>query len=118
MATAITKDTETGTSGAVTVKVGADTYNNSLGVEGCATTFTIAAVVTGSTPTGTLAITYTMCSHKAGTYFTPTGGGTIVSGLGTATGGLAFEPEMFPFSKIVLTATSQTCVATVHLNIQ
>lgn len=58
MATAITKDTETGTSGAVTVKVGADTYNNSLGVEGCATTFTIAAVVTGSTPTGTLAITY------------------------------------------------------------
>jgi hypothetical protein len=71
-----------------------------------------------ATSGGTLAITYTMCSHKAGTYFTPTGGGTIVSGLGTATGGLAFEPEMFPFIKIVLTATSQTCVATIHLNVQ
>jgi len=71
-----------------------------------------------ATSGGTLAITYTVCSHKAGTYFTPTGGGTIVSGLGTATGGLAFEPEMFPFIKIVLTATTQTCVATIHLNIQ
>ena len=27
-----------------------------------------------ATSGGTLAITYTMCSHKAGTYFTPTGG--------------------------------------------
>ena len=71
-----------------------------------------------ATTGGTLAITYTMCSTKNGTYFTPTGGGTIVSGLETATGGLAFEPEMFPFIKIVLTATTQTCVATVHLNIQ
>ncbi len=58
MATAITKDIETGTSGAVTVKVGADTYSNTLGVEGCATNFTVAAVVTGTGPTGTLNITY------------------------------------------------------------
>ena len=71
-----------------------------------------------ATSGGTLAITYTMCSHKNGTYFTPTGGGTIVSGLGIATGGIAFEPEMFPFMKIVLTATTQSCTATIHLNIQ
>jgi len=59
MATAITKDTESGTSGAVTVKIGSDTYNNSLGVEGCATTFTLSAVVSGSSPTGALNITFT-----------------------------------------------------------
>ena len=33
-----------------------------------------------ATSGGTLAITYTMCSTKNGTYFTPTGGGTIISG--------------------------------------
>lgn len=71
-----------------------------------------------TTSGGTLALTYTVCSTKNGTYFTPTGGGTIVSGLSTATGGLAFEPEMFPFMKIVATATTQSCVVTVHLNIQ
>jgi hypothetical protein len=71
-----------------------------------------------STSGGTLALTYTVCSIKDGTYFTPTGGGTIVSGLSTATGGLAFEPEMYPFIKIVATATTQTCVVTLHLNIQ
>jgi hypothetical protein len=67
---------------------------------------------------GTLAFTYTVCSTKAGTYFTPTGGGSIVSGLGATTGGLPFEPEMYPFMKIVATATTNTCTATVHLNIQ
>jgi hypothetical protein len=71
-----------------------------------------------ATSGGTLALTYTVCSTEHGTYFTPTGGGTIVSGLSTATGGLAFEPEMFPFIKIVATATTQTCTVTVHLNIQ
>ena len=68
---------------------------------------------------GTLIFTYTMCSTKAGTYFTPTGGGTINStGIGAATGGLSFEPEMFPFIKIVATASGNTCVCTLHLNIQ
>lgn len=71
-----------------------------------------------ATSGGTLALTYTVCSTKGGTYFTPTGGGTIVSGLSTATGGLAFEPEMYPFIKIVATATTQTCTCTVYLNIQ
>ena len=71
-----------------------------------------------ATSGGTLAITYTVCSTKSGTYFAPTGGGSIVSGLSTATGGLAFEPEMYPFIKIVLTATTQTCVATIFLNVQ
>lgn len=71
-----------------------------------------------ATEAATLALTYTVCSTKAGTYFTPTGGGSIVSGLGTASGGLAFEPEMYPFIKIVATATTDTCVATVYLNIQ
>lgn len=73
---------------------------------------------TNATSGGTLALTYTVCSTKGGTYFTPTGGGTIVSGIGTATGGLAFEPEMYPFMKIVATATTQTCTCTVYLNIQ
>jgi hypothetical protein len=71
-----------------------------------------------STSGGTLALTYTVCSTKAGTYFTPTGGGSIVSGLSTATGGLSFKPPMYPFMKIVATATSATCTVTVHLNIQ
>jgi hypothetical protein len=71
-----------------------------------------------ATSGGTLAITYTVCSTKAGTYFTPTGGGSIVSGLSTATGGKSFKPECYPFMKIVLTATTQTCVAAVHLNVQ
>jgi len=67
---------------------------------------------------GTLALTYTVCSTATGTFFTPTGGGTIVSALGTASGGLGFEPEMYPFIKIVATATTNTCTVTVHLNIQ
>jgi len=71
-----------------------------------------------ATSGGTLALTYTVCSTKAGTYFTPTGGGSIVSGLSTATGGLSFNPELYPFMKIVATATTQTCTVTVHLNIQ
>ena len=79
--------------------------------------FSLSYVITVASG-GTLAFTYTVCSTKAGTYFTPTGGGTIASGLGAVTGGLAFEPEMFPFMKIVATATTNTCTATVHLNIQ
>ena len=71
-----------------------------------------------ATSGGTLALTYTVCSVATGTFFTPTGGGTIVSGLGTASGGLAFEPEMYPFIKIVATATTQTCTVTVFFNIQ
>lgn len=67
---------------------------------------------------GTLAFTYTVCSTKAGTYFTPTGGGAIATGIGAATGGLSFEPEMYPFIKIVATASVATCVCTLHLNIQ
>ena len=71
-----------------------------------------------ATSGGTLALTYTVCSVATGTFFTPTGGGTIVSGLSTASGGLAFEPEMYPFIKIVATATTQTCTVTVFFNIQ
>ena len=71
-----------------------------------------------ATSGGTLALTYTVCSVATGTFFTPTGGGSIVSGLGTASGGLAFEPEMYPFIKIVATATTQTCTVTVFFNIQ
>lgn len=71
-----------------------------------------------ATGSGTLALTYTVCSVSGGTYFTPTGGGSIVSGLGTASGGLAFEPEMYPFIKIVATSTTDTNTCTVYLNIQ
>ena len=80
--------------------------------------FSLDYVITVSSG-GTLIFTYTVCSTKAGTYFTPTGGGTInAAGLGAATGGLSFEPEMFPFMKIVATASGNTCIATLHLNIQ
>lgn len=59
MPTMVTKDYETGTSGAVTIKVGSDTFGNAGGVQGMSTNFTIGLVVTSaSSPTGTLNITY------------------------------------------------------------
>jgi len=77
---------------------------------------------------GIATIAYTVCSTKAGTFFTPTGGGSIVSGLtktsgnGAGIGGLAFEPECYPFIKIAVTETknsgTDTITATLRLNIQ
>jgi hypothetical protein len=58
MATVLTKDFETATSGPVTVNIGSDTYNTSGGVQGIATNFTIGVVCTGTPAAGTLGITF------------------------------------------------------------
>jgi hypothetical protein len=104
--------------GAQAVTTAAAITSQAFDLRECAQDGMFSIDYSNATSGGTLALTYTVCSTKSGTYFTPTGGGSIVSGLSTATGGLAFEPEMFPFIKIVATATTQTCTVTVHLNIQ
>jgi len=105
--------------GAQTVTTAAAITSTAFDLRECAQDglFSLDYVVTVSSG-GTLAFTYTVCSTKAGTYFTPTGGGSIATAIGAATGGLSFEPEMFPFIKIVATASGNTCIATLHLNIQ
>lgn len=66
-----------------------------------------------------IALTYTVCSTKDGTYFTPTGGGSIASGLTAGHGGLAFEPEMYPFIKLVATENgTNTGTLVLMFNIQ
>jgi hypothetical protein len=79
--------------------------------------FSAEYTITGS---GTITLAYTVCSTKNGTYFTPTGGGSIASGLTVGHGGLAFEPEMYPFIKITATETVNSANAgvTIKLNIQ
>ena len=85
--------------------------------------FSLEYLITGD---GTATISYTVCSTKGGTYFTPAGGGSIASGLtktsgdGAGHGGLSFEPEMYPFIKIVVTETgaSQSVTALLNLNVQ
>jgi hypothetical protein len=104
--------------GAQAVTTAAAVTSQAFDLRECAQDGLFSIEYTNATSGGTLALTYTVCSTKSGTYFTPTGGGSIVSGLSTGTGGLAFEPEMYPFIKIVATATTQTCTCTVHLNIQ
>lgn len=61
MSIVATKDYETGTSGAVTVVVGKQTYNSTVGKEGLATEFNIGLVVTndGTSPTGTVGVQVT-----------------------------------------------------------
>lgn len=79
--------------------------------------FSLEWTITG---TGTLTLAYTVCSTKSGTYFTPTGGGTIVAGLTLGTGGMTFSPEMYPFIKLTVTETvnSANAVITLKFNVQ
>jgi hypothetical protein len=85
--------------------------------------FSIEYTITGD---GTVTFSYTVCTKKDGTFFTPTGtgtgGGAIVAGL-TKTpghGGLSFAPPMYPFIKLVTTETgnSANIGVTLKLNIQ
>jgi len=62
---------------------------------------------------GVVTFSYTMCSTEDGTFFTPVGGGTIKAGVVEGTGGLEFEPELFPFIKFVATETGGAAQATV-----
>lgn len=72
-----------------------------------------------TTSAGSVTFTYTVCSTKAGTYFTPSGGGTIGGPYTVGSGGISFEPEMYPFIKIVATENnSAATVVTVHMNVQ
>lgn len=85
--------------------------------------FSIQYLISGD---GTATLAYTVCSTHDGTFYTPTGGGSITSGLtktsgnGAGLGGLTFEVEQFPFMKITVTetGTSSAVVATLFLNIQ
>lgn len=73
------------------------------------------------TGTGVLTLSYTVCSIKAGTYFTPAGAGSIVTGLQTVHGGMSIPlPPMYPFLKIVATETGGAAHAglTLDLNVQ
>jgi hypothetical protein len=84
--------------------------------------FSIEYLITGD---GIITLAYTVCSSKAGTYFTPTGAVAIATGLTKTSGvsghgGLTFNPEMYPFMKITATetGTSNNAVVTLNLNIQ
>lgn len=79
--------------------------------------FSVEWTITGS---GVIALTYTVCSTSGGTYFTPTGGGSIITGLTAGTGGISFFPEPYPFIKLVATETgaAASAVITLQFNIQ
>jgi hypothetical protein len=86
--------------------------------------FSIEYLITGD---GTVTLSYTVCSTKTGTYFTPTNATSIVAGItktsgsgGAGIGGISFTPPMFPWMKIVATetGTSNNAVVTLKLNIQ
>ncbi|MFA5340304.1 MAG: hypothetical protein WC332_00865 [Clostridia bacterium] len=84
--------------------------------------FSIEYLITGD---GTLTIAYTVCSTKAGTYFTPTGASSIATGLtktsgSSGLGGLSFTPSPYPFMKITATetGTSYDAVINLKLNVQ
>jgi len=108
-------------SGAVPVPHGTTVTSDPLDLRSIAQDgfFSVEYTITGD---GTCTIAYTVCSTKTGTFFAPTGGGSIASGL-TKTpghGGLAFEPECYPFIKITLTETgnSSNIAVILRLNIQ
>ena len=76
--------------------------------------FSIAYVTTA----GSLTFSYTVCTTKDGTYFTPTGAESIASGVTVGTGGYSFSPPAYPFMKLVATeADSAATVLTLHLNV-
>ena len=81
--------------------------------------FSLHWVITGS---ANITLTYTVCSISDGTYFTPSGGGTIpnASALTVTTGGgVTFEPEMYPFIKLVATENNVAAGTLVlYLNVQ
>ncbi len=107
-----------GDSGAQTVTAATPITSVAFDLRECAQDGLFSFQYAMTTSGGSLVVSYTVCSTEHGTYFTPTGGGTIVSLAATASGGLAFEPEMYPFIKIVATASTQNCVITAFLNIQ
>jgi len=72
-----------------------------------------------TTTAGSLSFSYTVCSKKDGTYFAPTAGGSIATGVTVGTGSYVFAPPLFPFIKIVATeADSAETVLTLKLNVQ
>jgi len=79
--------------------------------------FSIQYTYTGD---GVITWTYSMCSTKDGTYFTPSGAENIATSTTAGTDGLTFEPEMFPFMKIVgtETGTNTAIISELYLNIQ
>ncbi len=85
--------------------------------------FSVQYLISGD---GTVTLAYTVCSTKSGTYYTPTGAGTIVAGLtktsgnGAGLGGLSFTIPVYPFIKITASETvnSANAVVTVFLNVQ
>ena len=79
--------------------------------------FSLEYTFTGS---GVLTWTYTVCSTEDGTYFTPSGAADIATSTTTGTDGVSFEPELFPFMKIVATetGTNTASITGLYLNIQ
>jgi len=71
-----------------------------------------------TTTAGSLTFSYTVCSTRGGTYFTPTNGGSIASAITVGSGGLSFEVETYPFIKIVATEANVAATAlTLILNV-
>ena len=79
--------------------------------------FSIQYTFTGS---GVLTWTYTVCSTSDGTYFTPSGAADIATSTTTGTDGVSFEPELFPYMKIVATetGTNTASITSLYLNVQ
>ena len=79
--------------------------------------FSIEYTFTGS---GVITWTYTVCSTEGGTYFTPSGAADIATSTTEGTDGVSFEPELFPFMKIVGTETdtNTASITGLYLNVQ
>ena len=79
--------------------------------------FSLQYTFTGS---GVITWSYTVCSTSGGTYFTPSGAADIATSTTEGTDGVSFEPEMFPFMKIVgtETGTNTASLVSLYLNVQ
>ena len=79
--------------------------------------FSLEYTFTGS---GVVTWSYTVCSKEDGTYFAPVNAADIFTSVTTGTAGDSFEPEMFPFIKIVATetGTNTATISGLYVNIQ
>lgn len=79
--------------------------------------FSLQDYFTGS---GVMTWTYTVSSTENGTYFTPAGAADIATSQTTGRYGVSFEPEMFPWMKIVgtETGTNTATLTELYLNVQ
>ena len=79
--------------------------------------FSLQDYFTGS---GVMTWTYTVSSTEDGTYFTPAGAVDIATSQTTGRYGTSFEPELFPWMKIVgtETGTNTATLIELYLNIQ